>query len=159
MGLQRKTSLIYGGFMTRSIDTTEYIETVLSLLECQKTDVPVPIKGNSMVPFLREGDTVYLNSLTNEPKRGDVVLFRRADGSFVLHRIAKRLPDKSYLLLGDNQTVREPIKRDQILAITKSAKRKNRLITEKNFIWRFYGSVWLSLFRIRPLIARIANIK
>ena len=84
--------------MTRSIDTTEYIETVLSLLECQKTDVPVPIKGNSMVPFLREGDTVYLNSLTNEPKRGDVVLFRRADGSFVLHRIAKRLPDKSYLL-------------------------------------------------------------
>ena len=141
--------------MTRSIDTTEYISTVLELLNAGKRDVPVPIKGQSMVPFLREGDTVYLNSLPCAPKTSDVVLYRRADGSFVLHRIAKRLSDGSYFLLGDNQTMLEPIKKEQILAIATSAKRKNRLITEKSGVWLFYKTVWLWLWRLRPLIARI----
>ena len=141
--------------MTRSIDTTEYLSTVLTLLEAEKRDVPVPIKGFSMVPFLREGDTVYLNSLPCPPRVGDVVLYKRADGTFVLHRIAKRFSNGNYLLLGDNQTIREPIKKEQILAIATSAKRKNKIITEKSSVWLFYKTVWLWLWRLRPLIARI----
>ena len=51
----------------------------------------VPITGTSMLPLLKEGrDLVELESCSQERlKKGDVVLYKKNDGTLVLHRIIK----------------------------------------------------------------------
>lgn len=139
--------------MTKTIDTALYIDTLLSLLNEGNHDVPLPIKGISMRPFLREGDTVFLNKLQKSLKKGDIVLFRRLDGSYVLHRIAGVCADGSFMLLGDCQTRLEPIDFNCILAIATSARRKGKLITESSPVWIFYRTLWLDLYRLRRYFA------
>lgn len=72
-----------------------FFGTVISLLREGKT-VTIPVKGDSMLPFIEGGvDSVVLEgieegSAEGESRRrakvGDIVLFR-ADGRFVVHRI------------------------------------------------------------------------
>ena len=46
-----------------------------------------PIHGTSMLPLLRTNDLVTLKKIDRPLSIGEIVLFRRLDGSFVLHRI------------------------------------------------------------------------
>lgn len=67
------------------------------------------VKGTSMRPLFKEGrDKVYIVNITDATilKKGDVVLYRRDDGTLVLHRINKVLPS-SFVMMGDNQNVCE----------------------------------------------------
>lgn len=58
--------------------------------------------GTSMEPLLHaHSSTVVLEPLAGPPKKGDVVLYRRPDGAYVLHRVLRSGPEKS-LLRGDN---------------------------------------------------------
>ncbi len=74
-------------------------------------------RGTSMLPLIREGkDSVALIS-PKDIKKGDIVLYRRANGQFVLHRVVK-IKNGEYLMCGDNQyTVEHGIKKDDILAL------------------------------------------
>lgn len=63
-------------------------------------------RGTSMLPLIREGvDAVELVA-AGVPARGDIVLFRRRDGSFVLHRIVGVSSD-GYTVCGDHQHMLE----------------------------------------------------
>lgn len=65
--------------------------------------------GVSMLPVIRQGrDFVYLERLACSPQRDDILLYRRKNGSFVLHRVAAVAADGSCTMLGDNQSVPEP---------------------------------------------------
>ena len=130
-----------GTRMALIIDTKEYLNTVCTLLTEGKTDVPVPVTGNSMCPFLHPGDIVYLN-LPGTPKRGDIVLFTRPDGSFVLHRIYRVCRDGSFLLLGDNQLIPEPVPAAQIQAKVTGARRKDKPLKVTSFRWWCYTHLW-----------------
>lgn len=73
-------------------------------------------KGASMRPLLRNGmDGVHLC----DPEGagiGDIVLFRRESGEFVIHRIVAEKAD-GFVFCGDNQCVLEGgIKREQFVA-------------------------------------------
>ena len=47
-----------------------------------------------------------------------MVLYRRQNGAYVLHRIAAIGADGTYMMCGDAQTVLEPgIRREQLLAV------------------------------------------
>ncbi len=61
------------------------------------------IRGTSMLPMLRQGkDSVILIKPVKEPEINDVILYKRSNNSFVLHRIIGE--NKSgYILCGDNQ--------------------------------------------------------
>ena len=74
-------------------------------------------KGISMLPMLRQDrDTVTLSPITDKLKKYDVVLYRRDNGKYVLHRIVKT--GKTYTMMGDNQFVKEHgIRIDQIIAV------------------------------------------
>ena len=69
----------------------------------------VRVKGESMAPFLGNGrDTAIFSALpARKPKRGDIFLFRRSNGQYVMHRVYS--VDKAGLLtfVGDGQTVLE----------------------------------------------------
>lgn len=136
--------------MARTLDTKEYLDTVCALLEQGNTCVPVPVTGTSMTPFLDPGDTVYLQLPDRPPEIGDIVLFTRPDGQYVLHRIVAREPDGSFQLLGDRQTLREHVPAGQILARVCRATHRGRPLTPASFRWKFFAVLWRKLEGIRP---------
>lgn len=112
--------------------------------------LPLTISGNSMAPFLVHGrDTVYLSRITRALKPGDVVLYRRTNGSYVLHRIHS-LQGDFYTMAGDAHPGVEPgIHKNQILAIMTSARRKGKLEKPGTFWWEFFRTVWLRIIPMR----------
>ena len=127
--------------MALIVDTKEYLNTICRLLQEGQQDLPVPVTGNSMCPFLHPGDIVYLNRFADLEK-GDIVLFTRPDGSFVLHRIYQIKKDGTYLILGDNQLLPEPVPAERIHAIVTSARIKEKVVTPKSLRWQCYAKLW-----------------
>ena len=131
------------------------MEPLLSLLT--ETDaVPLVVSGSSMTPFLAPGrDTVYLSAISKPLRCGDMVLYRRDNGRYVLHRIF-RVAGDSYTMVGDAQSILEPgIRRDQILAMVSAVRRKEKLLQKGSFWWFFFESVWIHMLPLRPRIRKI----
>ena len=98
--------------------------------------------GISMLPTLREGkDTVVLSPLPNRLKKYDMVLYRRDNGQYVLHRIIKA--GETYTCIGDNQfSLEEGLRKEQIIAIVTSFFRADRPIRVNNPIYQLYCRLW-----------------
>jgi hypothetical protein len=78
--------------------------------------------GVSMMPLLRQGKDVFTlrRKGTERCRLGDVVLFRRSSGKFVLHRVIEVHPD-DYVIMGDNCYLKEKgIKDEDILGVMTS---------------------------------------
>lgn len=137
------------------MDPDQLIPQLLKLLE-EVPSVPLVISGDSMSPFLQHGrDAVYLSKLVQDPQRGDMILYRRDNGSYILHRIYA-VTGATYTLIGDGQVSLEPgIHRDQMLAIVSAVRRNGRLLEPGNLCWEFYEKIWLRLLPLRPRIRGI----
>ena len=126
----------------------------------ERFDAGLPLKltvtGNSMLPFLADKrDSVILTKVHNEPKKGDIYLFQRADGRCVLHRV-RCVAEDGIFFIGDAQSqIEGPISPDCLLAECHEAIRKGKTITTKSLVWRFFSVVWIRIIRGRPLIGRI----
>ncbi|MBQ7624044.1 MAG: S24/S26 family peptidase [Clostridia bacterium] len=108
--------------------------------------------GDSMLPFLRNGrDTVSVTAPPARLKKYDVPLYRRADGSFVLHRVIKVLPD-GYTVRGDSQDLRERVSPSQIVALLSSFERGGKKRSVKNLWYRIYCVLWVNLGLLRRFI-------
>lgn len=128
----------------------ELIPPLLSLLD--ETDcVPLVISGSSMTPFLVHGrDTVYLSKVWRSLRKGDMILYRRDSGSYILHRIY-RVVGNCYTLVGDAQTELEyGIRQDQVLALVCAVRRKGKLLKPGSFWWDFFQHVWIRMVPLRP---------
>lgn len=120
-------------------------------------------RGTSMLPLLRQGvDSVALVALHREPKRGDVLLYQRTDGAYVLHRLMKVKKDGSLVFSGDNHLELEyGIQKDQLLALVSAVYRKDKKKSMKGWGLRLYSffmtvSWWKKLLqRIRFFLAKI----
>ena len=139
----------------RVIETEALMQQLPQLLQ-ETESVPLVISGSSMTPFLVHGrDTVFLSKVTEPPKRGDMILYRRESGAYVLHRIY-RVRNGAYDLVGDGQLDIEPgIRPQQILAIVKTVRRKGKLLRKGSFWWEFFEHIWLTLLPLRPGIRRL----
>ena len=101
------------------------------LLRDGKT-VQTMINGYSMYPMLMPGrDSVILVPFEGEqPKRGDVVLYRRDGSILVLHRIW-RVRQEGLYLVGDNQTeIEGPLRIEQMRGRLVGFVRKDKYISE-----------------------------
>lgn len=118
--------------------------------------LPLVITGNSMSPFLIHGrDTVYLSRLTRPAHRGDMLLYRRENGNYVLHRVYKAEPE-SLTMIGDAQTVLEPgIRADQVIAIVTRVARKGKNLGQGSFWWVFFEKIWIRIIPLRRAIHRV----
>ena len=139
----------------RKLSPEELIPELLPLLD-QAESVPLTISGNSMSPFLVHGrDTVFLSKVTRPLKKGDMILYRRRNGQYVLHRICRVHPD-CYDLVGDAQTRIEPgIRPEQVLATVAAVRRKGKLVKPGHPIWVFYEKIWIRLIRGRGRLLRL----
>ena len=118
--------------------------------------VPLVISGSSMSPFLaHHRDTVYLSKVRQPLKRGDMILYRRTNGKYILHRIYRTEPN-TYTLVGDAQTVLEQgITSNQVLALVTAVQRKGQLLKPGSFWWEFFRLVWIRLVPFRPGILAV----
>lgn len=143
--------------MARVLDTQAFLDTVCDLLREGQTSVPIPVTGGSMIPFFHSGDTAYLDLLTREPRRGDIVLYTRNNGRYILHRIYKVNKNGSFVMVGDAQQELELLpNREQIHAIVTAGRHKGKLMTPKSLRWQLYKHVWLWL---RPFRYRLMKLK
>lgn len=143
--------------MTRKLDTKAFLDTVCELLRQGQTAVTVPVTGSSMVPFLHDGDTVYLSAPPEKLEKGDVVLYARENGDYVLHRIRRLNRDGSLIMVGDAQQALEYLpSRQQVYGIAVAARHKGKRITPRSFHWWFYRHIWLWLrpWRYRLMATR-----
>lgn len=131
---------------------------LLDLLDYTDT-VPLVISGNSMSPFLiHERDTVFLSKIKAPLKKGDMILYRRDTGAYILHRICKA-EGAVFSLVGDAQTlVERGIRRDQVLAIVSAVRRKGKILKPGSFWWDFFEKVWIRLIPFRPFIVRVYSL-
>ena len=60
-------------------------------------------RGKSMMPLLREGVDSVILAAPLDVKKNDIVMYKRADGQLVLHRIVK-LNGESCVMCGDNHS-------------------------------------------------------
>lgn len=99
-------------------------------------------RGISMLPMIVQGrDTVTLSSPPDKLKKFDIPLYRREDGSFVLHRVV-RLGD-DYTCIGDNQFKAEPgISHSQVIAVVTAFTRKGKTYAVSCFGYRLYCVIW-----------------
>lgn len=138
------------------VDSPDVIMAPLLALLDETEAVPLVISGNSMTPFLVHGrDTVFLSKPHQPLKKGDMVLYQRNNGAYILHRIFKTDLD-SYTMVGDAQTVLEyGIRNDQIRAVVTAVRRKGKILQKGNFWWDFFEKVWISMVPFRPLFSKI----
>lgn len=114
------------------------------------------VTGNSMVPFLLDRrSTVYL---TREeayvPHVGDIVLFRRADGAYVLHRVHKIRKDGVLVINGDAQRWTEFILPQQVCCRVTHFVRTKKDIRADATSQRFCRWAWRHM---RPIHAVAAS--
>lgn len=77
--------------------------------------VTITLVGTSMQPTLCEGDRLTLAPLADEPRVGDVLLFRLA-GRHILHRLVAVAPDGALVFRGDNCSATETARRADVVA-------------------------------------------
>lgn len=135
------------------------LEDVMPLIEeilKAKGEVSFTPSGTSMLPLLRhQRDKVVLKSPDGKLKKYDVPLYRRKDGSFVLHRVIDIRPD-GYVMCGDNQTAKEFfIKDESIIAVMSSFYRNNKYIDCGSFAYRAYSRIWVFSLPCRKLFRKL----
>ena len=88
------------------------------LRERLEATVMLTVTGGSMLPLLAGGrDRVTLGPVPERLRRGEVLLYRRADGSYVLHRLTGFGQDGTLVFCGDRQTEPERgIRPEQVIA-------------------------------------------
>lgn len=116
-------------------------------------------KGVSMLPLIRqEIDSVVL-VLPKDVAEKDMVLYRRDNGQFVLHRVVE-IKNDEYIMCGDNQTELEyGIKREHLLAKVAYFYREDEKITLDNQKYQKYVKSLPRRRRKRKIRIRLARIK
>lgn len=140
----------------RIVPNESYLPVIRELLEAGKT-VPLTISGNSMSPFfVHIRDRVLLAPAPARLKRGDMAIFQRRNGQYILHRICRTADNDKYYFIGDAQTeIEGPIDREQIFGKVVSVCRKGRWIGPGNFWWEFFEHVWLRIIPLRCTLRRL----
>ena len=112
--------------------------------------------GRSMLPLLREKRDL-LTVRKKGPERcavGDVVLYRRSSGRYILHRVVEVRPT-DYVILGDNCIDRETgITDADIIGVLTGFVRggKEHRVSEPGY--RLYSFIWLHTERPRILLKK-----
>ena len=123
-------------------------------------------RGNSMRPTIIPGrDGVSIVRLEGQALLYDILLYKRQDGSFVLHRVAAIEKDGTYTMCGDYQVVLERgVRQEDVVGVVNAIHRPDGDLVRgtREFLAparrrarnrplrcvRFYtGKLWQKLFR------------
>ena len=136
--------------MNNKVTMKELLPFIEEALNNDKT-FTIPITGTSMRPLLIAGrDTVTLKKCDTQLKKGDLPLYRRKDGAFVLHRVVKVENNNTYTMCGDNQFLKEKgITHSQIIGVVTEITRNDKTFSVENKKYQSYVKLGLFIFNIR----------
>ncbi|MGF7144454.1 hypothetical protein HNQ56_002885 [Anaerotaenia torta] len=123
--------------MNKEFKLSDYEGFVRRVLE-EKGEFCIYPGGSSMLPFLRPGmDSVILAKPLSLHKY-DIILYKRANGRYVLHRILDIKKD-GFVLCGDNQYIKEygVLERD-VIAVVKEIRRGAMILSNNSLRYRIY---------------------
>lgn len=111
--------------------------------------------GVSMLPLLRQRkDIITIEKKQGRCKKYDVALYKRPNGSYVLHRVVE-VREKDYVILGDNCVNKEyGITDENILGVMTSFVRGSREYSVNNRLYRLYSKLWYAIYPMRRLMKK-----
>ena len=157
----------------------EQLAPIMSECLAQGQEVVLTITGNSMSPFVldKKDQVVLVACDPTALQPGDVPLFRRRSGGYVLHRIVERddgvtrtrwgregaLPSRGdslrYMMLGDAQWREEPdIAPDQIVARATAFIRRGKRWECDSDAYIRNRMRWHRLLPIRPVLVFLYHL-
>lgn len=144
----------------RIVENDIYLPVLRELIY-EGRSVRLNVRGQSMLPFLYDiRDSVIIEPITGELKKGDVVIFQRKNGTYIMHRICKADSKKrQYYMVGDAQKeIEGPIEAEQIFGIITQACRRGKWVNDKSMVWWFYDKVWglMRPFRTKFILGVLA---
>lgn len=87
------------------------------------------VEGSSMLPMLEQAnDLVKIVPLTRALHKGDLPLYKRPSGQYVLHR-AISVKDDYFIACGDNTTFAERVPNDWVIGITQGFYKSGKYIS------------------------------
>ena len=109
--------------------------------------------GVSMWPMLRGNrDTVLLVKPNGRLKKYDLPVYKRDNGSFIMHRVLEVHPD-SYTVCGDHQVNPEyGIRDEQIIAVVKGFYRDEKYISSEDKHYMRYCRFWCKSLKRRKML-------
>ena len=139
-------------------NTQAYFDKFRLLLEAGET-LSLPVLGSSMTPFLvHQRDEVWLRKPEKALKKGDIVLYQRRNGDYILHRIC-RIQDGSYTMIGDAHQVKEPgILPYQMVGVVIRVRRKGKILEPGSFWWSFFAQFWLWVIPLRKAFMKLYTL-
>lgn len=99
--------------------------------------------GVSMLPLLKEGRDVFTvrKKSSAKCKKNDVVLYRRSQNTYVLHRVIK-VRENDYVIMGDNCTTTEAgVTDDDIVAVMVSFMHRGKSYNVTDLRYRMYSAL------------------
>lgn len=117
-------------------------------------NVTLTIKGNSMLPFFRDGRTIITLEKPKKLKRLDVVLFKYND-IYILHRIIK-IKEK-IVTQGDGLISKEIIDESDVVAVVKFFENKRKIIFSNNKFYLFKVRMWRILRPFRRVLLKLVK--
>lgn len=138
------------------------IQTLFPLIEeniNNGSDVRIKVTGYSMYPLVCSyRDSVVLTK-PKKIKCGDVPFFKRADGSYILHRIVG-VKGGAYKIRGDfEMKIEYPVYPEQIVAVAKGFYRNGKYISCESLVYKLYKAFWMNTVFLRPLMLKILAIR
>lgn len=142
----------------KKIKAAEMFNLVSEII-AQGQSARIAVTGTSMYPFLRDSiDSVELSRADfSSVARRDIVLIRRNDGAYVLHRIIKTTSQDIYIIGDAQQWIEGPVSPDKLIAVVSAIWRKDKKISCTNPWWQIMSEVWLRLRPFRGGIFRLHN--
>lgn len=115
--------------------------------------------GMSMYPMLRNrrDRVVILPVGEGRLRRGDLPLYVREDGKYVLHRIIAVKKDH-YVIRGDNTYIKEYVREDQIIGVVSEFYRGEKHILATARGYRLYARLWHLIFPVRRMLLGMRRI-
>ena len=136
--------------------SSEVLFSAIQELLAENRQAVFTVTGMSMWPFLCHGrDQVIVEKCDSTTlKTGDIILFQKPEGKYILHRITK-IEDDLFETTGDGNCFRDGffsfscVKAKVVCLI-----RKDKKIDCKSWIWKVVFQTWMLLFPIRKYLLK-----
>lgn len=144
--------------MSRLIIANEDLLPEVAKMLAEGLIVTLPVKGNSMLPFIMGGqDSVILHKPSGPLEKWEIVLARTNAGAYVLHRIIA-CNEKDIILMGDgNLHGKEICSRKNVFGVVKNIIKGERCINCEGFAQRRKAKLWYMMLPMRKYILALCR--
>jgi signal peptidase I len=139
------------GVTPKAMPSAEVISGSISLWSASGAHHWLPVSGQSMWPFLNDGDRVLVAWGRDNLRPGDLLVYQ-VNGRLVIHRLIeiRQTPTaRRFITCGDNvRRADPPVYAPQIVGPVVAAERGERIFHLRRFHWRLFGRGVARLQRI-----------